>query len=344
MKQTVNINLGGMPFIIDEDAYRMLDSYLNDVKVVFSSQEGCDEIVADMESRIAEILSAEMNGHRVVTANQIAEIIDRIGSVSTLSEEMGVQIDDSNNESGTNENVEIREEIITPPPAPEKIKKRLYRDPDNKIFGGVCSGIGAYFNIDPTWIRLAVVLLFFCSYSSLAIIYIILWIVVPEANTASEKLQMRGEMLSLQNIGNQIKETYYDTKSSVRGDGITGFFAALGKVILFVFAIIFTPVLIALCLGVLVLCVMLFMMLGWSVDLWPLAHDLTEAETMLGIGCGFCWCLALAIPLFLMIYSVLRPYLKFGVLPRRLNIGLAIAWVIGLIGSAITTTVLAAAY
>lgn len=347
MKQTVNINLGGMPFVIDDDAYAMLDSYLTDVKTVFSHDEGCDEIVADMESRIAEILSAEVPHGRVVTVREVSAIIERIGTVSALSEEMGCQDSATNtaevNDSPSQNNTQTAGAPI--PPYPEKVRKRLYRDPDNRILGGVCAGIGAYFNIDPTWIRLIAVLLFFCSYSSLAIVYIVLWIIVPEAVTAAEKLQMRGEAQSLQNIGNEVRAAYADPyPSSRRGEGVTGFLSAAVKVILFVLAVLFAPVLVGLCIAILVIGVMLLMMAGWSIDLWPLAHDLTQGDTILGIGCGFCWCVALVIPIFLMIYSVFRPYFKLAPLPRRLNIGMAIAWVIGLIGVAVTTVILASAY
>ena len=136
MKKTFNINLGGIVFHIDEDAYELLDKYLSNLRIHFSKEEGGEEIVHDMELRISELFSERLNErNQVITLNDVEEIIAQMGKPEEFSEET-TQDTSSYSESK------------------EKGVKRLFRDPDNKVLGGVCSGIAAYFGWDVIILRI----------------------------------------------------------------------------------------------------------------------------------------------------------------------------------------------
>ena len=181
MKKTVNINISGFIFHIDEDAFDKLGNYLETIKRGFHNSEGRDEIIADIEARIAEILQTKIGElKQVISIQDINEVIAVMGE----PEQIGA-------ERKTSKEQETR--------------KRLYRDPDNKIIGGVCGGVGAYFNIDPVWIRVAFVVALFV-FGSGPLLYILLWLIIPQAYTTAEKLEMRGESVNVSNIEKSIRE------------------------------------------------------------------------------------------------------------------------------------------
>jgi len=193
MKKTFTINISGIIFHIDEDAFEKLSNYLNSIKSCFNSSDGKDEIIADIEARIAEMLQAKISDSKqVITIEDISEIIAVMGEPEQIGAENGAQT--KSNYSST------------------ETRKRLYRDSDNKVLGGVCSGIGAYFNIDPVWIRVAFVISLFIGGSGF-LIYIILWIIIPQALTTKERLEMRGEPVNISNIEKSIHEEIDGLKS-----------------------------------------------------------------------------------------------------------------------------------
>lgn len=214
MKKTLNINLAGYPFTIDEDAYKLLENYLDTIRYAFDTKDDTGELAADIESRIAELLiENEKGGVRIVTFDEISRVIERIGKPSEFIDiDESVKTEDSTNE----EEINVKEEKITPPPyEPDQkysrnpfARKKIFRDPQNAMIGGVCSGIAAYLHIDVTIVRILTVLLFFLSASTVAIIYIILWIVVPEARTPLQRMQMMGEDPTMENIGKTVREKY----------------------------------------------------------------------------------------------------------------------------------------
>ena len=165
MKKTLNVNIGGLAFTIDEDAYRTLDQYLEDVR---SRLEGNDpnEVMSDIESRIAELFSEQITHRSQVVSIEIARhAIGVIGRPDTFGERKSAP---DGHSAFTN-----RE---TPPPYHEP--KRLYRSKHDRIIGGVCGGIARYFDVDVTLVRVLFAVLFFTSVSLW--IYIILWIVIPQ--------------------------------------------------------------------------------------------------------------------------------------------------------------------
>lgn len=234
MKKTYNINLGGIVFHIDEDAYELLDKYLSNLRIHFSKEEGAEEIVHDMELRISELFSERLNEKKqVVTLKDVEEIIAQMGKPEEFSEDAT---------QDTNEYIKE-----------EKTPRRLFRDPDNKVIGGVCSGISAYLNWDVTLVRL--VLLAFVFFVQGAILaYIIAWIIIPEATTATEKLSMKGMKVNVENIGKTVTDGFEKVNNYVKsdkprsilhkiGEGIVTVVGFLAKALLVIAAICCTPVL-----------------------------------------------------------------------------------------------------
>ncbi len=195
MKKTLTVNISGIVFHIDEDAYKVLHDYLQSIKKHFAREEGGDEIVSDIEARIAEMLKDRIgNDRQVITIDDIEEVIKVIG----LPEEFGETFsDEPKSESSTDS---------------KKATKRLYRDPENSVLGGVCGGLGAYFHTDPVWFRLAFVILSIPGIGTPLLVYIVLWIVIPEARTTAERLEMRGEKVNISNIEKSIREEITNLK------------------------------------------------------------------------------------------------------------------------------------
>ena len=242
MKKTFNINLGGIVFHIDEDAYDLLDKYLSNLRIHFSKEEGAEEIVHDMELRISELFSERLNEKKqVITLKDVEEIITQMGKPEEFSEDTT---------QDTNEYIKE-----------ERTPRRLFRDPDNKVIGGVCSGLSAYFGFDVTAMRIIFIVLalpFMVGGSlilnGVVVAYIIAWIIIPEANTATEKLSMKGMKVNVENIGKSVTDGFEKVNDFVKsekphsilqriGEGIVAVVGFLIKCVLVVAAICFTPVL-----------------------------------------------------------------------------------------------------
>ena len=199
MKKTLTANINGIVFHIDEDAYYKLSRYLERIKAHFKHEYGGEEIVAGIESRIAEMFQERKKSHQqVVNLSDVQEVIAQLGEPAEIS----------GNESESNNRRETTDY------AEESAPKQLFRDPDNKYIGGVCSGLAAYFNIDPTWVRLLFVLLILAAGSTI-LAYIILWIVIPKAKSTADRLSMRGERINLSNIEKSIREDLRDIKKNL---------------------------------------------------------------------------------------------------------------------------------
>ncbi len=193
MNKTVNINLAGLPFIMDEEAYEKLKEYIASLQRYFATTEGDghSEIMQDIEARIAEILSMKLSGtKRIITMADVDEVITIIGK----PEDMGAE-NTATNQTNANESKSSYTHQ----------RRRLYRDEDNQVVGGVCAGLGAFFDIDPVWIRLVWAISFFVFGAGL-LLYIILWVIIPRAKSPAEKLEMRGDKYDLDSIKRSFKE------------------------------------------------------------------------------------------------------------------------------------------
>ena len=201
MKKTYNINISGYAFVIDEDAYEMLDAYLSTLGKV-CEKAGQRETASDIEQRIAEIFTEsrpDEGGIRVISLREVEGVISRMGTPEEILE--------VEEESGTPLPPPPGGGAAVPPPVPP-MRRRLYRDVDHKVIGGVCSGLAWYIGIDVVWIRLIMVLLTLLSATTLVVIYIVLWIAIPPALSPYEKMQMMGVNPSMQNVGKVVTGEY----------------------------------------------------------------------------------------------------------------------------------------
>jgi phage shock protein PspC (stress-responsive transcriptional regulator) len=200
MKTTVKINLSGQIFDLDNDAYQALKDYLDAISRRFRDMEEGAEIISDIESRIAELFQSNISDKKeVITIEDVNDVIAIMGQPEDYLEEEGMD-----DEAGGSY-------------ARGRKSKKYYRDGDNAIFGGVCSGLGAYFGIENWLMRLLWVIFFFATGGGpLVILYIVLWIAVPRAMTAAEKLEMRGEKVNVTNIEKTVKEEYETVKENVK--------------------------------------------------------------------------------------------------------------------------------
>ncbi|MEM9822022.1 MAG: PspC domain-containing protein [Bacteroidota bacterium] len=188
MNKIFNINLGGYPFTIDEDAYEHLNNYLETIHQHFNASEGYEEITSDIESRIAELFQEKLNGRPIVTMKDVKDAIVIMGTPEDFG---AAPIDDHATaaETGT-----------------YRTGKRLFRNPEDEVVGGVCSGVAAYFGVDdPLWVRLLFIFVTLSGGVGIPV-YIILWAILPKAETASDRLAMKGKSINVSNIGKIVEE------------------------------------------------------------------------------------------------------------------------------------------
>jgi len=183
MKKNFSVNIGGRIFNIDDDAYECLNNYLARLRNFFAAEQGYQEIIADIEMRIAELLDQQKeNGNLIVTLKHIEDVIASMGEPDQLS--------DSETEKPRNE-------------AGIKTRGKLYRDPDNRQIGGVAAGIAAWFGIDPVWVRL-IFAAFTLFYAVGIVVYVVLWLILPVAQTTSEKLEMQRQSINITTLRNEL--------------------------------------------------------------------------------------------------------------------------------------------
>ncbi len=193
MKTTENISIAGYAFTIETDAYEALGTYINDIRTCITDDSSREEIVSDIEERIAELLNEKCNGDVVVNIRMINEIKERIGNPELLSQE---DIE-SPAPQGEHEN----------PQQKSWRSKRMYRNMEERIVGGVCSGLGSYFGLDKVFFRLIFIVLFLIGFLGIddgpyfgfsILAYICLWIAMPAARTVEQKCEMKGKPMDLQ--------------------------------------------------------------------------------------------------------------------------------------------------
>lgn len=196
MKKTVTVNLAGQVYNIDEDAFDALSRYLNAIKKMYRNEDGGDEIIADIEARISEVFHQHQKttGKNVISIAEVDRIIAMLGKPEEFESEY---------------NEPEREKTTSSTGAQTTINKRLYRDPEDTVLAGVCSGLAHYFGMkDPVWIRLIFALMVILGAGGGILIYIVLWIIAPEAKTSAQKLEMRGEPINLENIEKTFRDGF----------------------------------------------------------------------------------------------------------------------------------------
>ena len=201
MNKTININLGGFFFHIDERAFQKLRRYLDAIsKSLSDDPQGKNEIIADIEARISELLSEKITDEKqVVNENDIDDVITIMGQPEDYADAEESYNDVSYSYQRNN-----------------SIGKKLFRDGEDKFLGGVAAGIAHYFNVDTIWIRLVFLVTTLAGLGSGVLAYIILWILLPEAKTTAEKLQMEGEAVNIDNIERKIREEFSNVSETVK--------------------------------------------------------------------------------------------------------------------------------
>jgi len=301
MKKTVMINLFGQVFHIDEDAYETLQHYLTSIEQRFSGSNEGKEIIEDVESRIAELFKERLGTERqVVNMDDVNFTIGIIGTPEDFDAPEG-----SNNETKEEKKQKGR-------------SKRLYRDPDNRMLGGVGGGLGAYFRIDPAIVRIILIITFFISGP---LIYIVLWIVMPEAITTAQKLEMSGEPVNLSNIEKKIKDEFGKVKDSIKSkntkEKIRNSAKNLSDIIFDTFHVFFRIFLTVLGIAFLLLGITmlvaifvgLFFNAGKNIDIFLVLEKLFDSDmailAMIGLS------LVLTVPVISLIFAGIR--LMFGI-------------------------------
>lgn len=200
MKKTLTINISGTVFHIDDDAYEKLKKYLSKIGLHFSKEEGGHEIINDIEARISELFTDKTsNNQNVVNLEMVDQVI----------EIMGLPEDFEDEEEPADTTQEQKAYYSS-----YKKSKRLYRDPESRVLGGVCGGLSHYLNIDKVLMRILFFILFIVTSGVALPAYLILWIAVPKARTTSQKLEMKGEDINVDSIGKTVKEEFSEMKDS----------------------------------------------------------------------------------------------------------------------------------
>ena len=234
MEKVVKVSIGNSAFTLEEKGYALVKSYLDDINNHYWTKENGSEIIEGIEERMAELIMERSGAGVVVSMTVIQEVITLLGKP------------DDFDEAGKTERV--------------KVKKRLYRDPGNRLLGGVCSGIAAYFNMDVVWVRLLFIVLFlllssfgwlsylhitffhFSSAKFIVLAYIILWIVIPKAKTMEQRCAMYGESVDLSNIQERVQGGYPRAGAGGRSVGREPALSWLGRLILNVMGVLFVVI------------------------------------------------------------------------------------------------------
>lgn len=328
MNKTVTINISGIIFHIEEDAFERLNKYLNTIRSYFSSSDGRDEIMADIESRIAELLQEKISvSKQVVTSADVEHVIGIMGKPEDYA---GEQTHENREETETSERVYGSQ------------KRRLFRDPDNKVLGGVCGGVSAYFDIDVVWVRVILVALTFLGFSGV-LVYLIMWIVVPEARTTAEKLQMRGETVDINNISKTIKEEAEQLKNRAGEMGsratkagqrarssANDFISTVGSVLVRL-------------IGFFLICIGISLLIGYVATAFGLSfagnHDTSFKEFTDGVIesqglislLKFSVFLAAGIPIIMLLYAGVKLLFNIKYSNKWINISAAVLWLTGVV-------------
>jgi phage shock protein PspC (stress-responsive transcriptional regulator) len=205
MQRIIQINIAGRVISIEENAYTLLNDYITALERQFANEEGNDEIIQDIEYRIAELFSIAMqNGAAAINKEDVQKVIDTLGPATELGG------DHSSGQSGTRHLPVVYTKTRWEEFEREQYGyRRIYRDPHDKMIGGVCGGLARYFDIDPTIVRLiAVVLLLGFGIGGFA--YIIAWIVIPVARTPYE--MKYGNPMNFHDMARNMQDELQDLK------------------------------------------------------------------------------------------------------------------------------------
>jgi len=325
MKKTLTINLNGRVFNIDEDAYQLLDKYLRNLQIYFRKEEGSSEILADFEARIEELLSDRVRlGYDVITIIEVEKVIAQMGRPGDFGEREA----EMSKEKGAGQNEEENAQA----------KKKFYRNPNNKKLAGLCSGLAAYFGWDVVAVRIiSVILIFIPGVSQIIVLgYLICWLIIPEATTAEQKLEMQGKPITIENIGKTVAAGMEDMQKTVANSGclvsFVDFIVAVFKVFLVGLGILIgIPLIFAL---VIVVIVLFATLLGVGTGIfgglipWVNPPFLFVNHPALATICG---CLIIGIPLVVLVYTLISYLFKLKPVHPGVKWAGIILWIVAIV-------------
>lgn len=326
MKKTLTVNLADSVYHIDEDAYVLLDNYLNNLRYHFRKDDGAEEIVRDMEARIAELFTEYIReGKQVITIENVEAVISRMGKPEDLND---------------NADGKDREDM-----GGERAARRLFRNPDDRILGGVASGLAAYFGWDVVWVRIVLILAGVWIHG-LFLVYLIAWIIIPLARTATEKLQMRGEPINVSNIGKTVTDGFEQENESTGderprsrmrrlGDAVVTVVGCLLKLFLILVAICFAPVLL---IGLVVLFALLMAATGMLISIPAIFYEalpyvdwgMIGASSGTAVAIAVCGLLAVGIPVVGLLQLVMQGVGTWKPMSLTVKVVLVLLWLVSL--------------
>lgn len=327
MKKNITINLCGRLFQIDEDAYGLLQQYIESLRSSFGKQEGGDEIVDDIEARIAELFDElRQQGIEAITIEHVKDIITRIGKPEELAGEEEQQTEGAK-ETNWEEQARSAGQKIYDTVRERTAGKKLYRNPKDKMLAGVMSGLAVYTNTDPVIWRLLIILFTMC-YGAGIFVYIVLALVLPEAKTPEQILQMEGKDVTPQNLADVMVEK--EQQPIQRPNLIRMFFSFLLKICFAFFVLIALVVCVGLFIGFLfaliatvsALILPLHSTVPFSLEAMGLTGVWLNNPTILGIFVG-----ALFLVLLIPIYGIVHMLLSLSGKIRPMGVVQRIVWI-----------------
>ena len=340
MKKNITINLCGRLFQIDEDAYELLQQYIESLRSYFGRQEGGDEIVDDIEARIAELFDElRQQGIEAITIDHVKDIISRIGKPEQMAgeddgEHQSSESKESPKEGHRYDSVHSAAQDIYNNVRERTAGKKLYRNPKDKMVAGVLSGFATYTNTDPVIWRLAIVV-FTAFYGIGLIVYLVLAIVLPEAKTPEQLLQMEGKEVTPQNLADIVVEK--DETATQSPNLLRSLFSLLLKLFFGLFVGVALVVCLLLCICALVALVMVVCALvlpisssmPWSLESLGLA-GLYQSNPMVIVLFTFTLFMLLLIPIYAIIHMVLSLTGKTQPMGTGQRVTLILLWIAAL--------------
>ncbi|WP_294348599.1 PspC domain-containing protein [Sphingobacterium sp.] len=315
MNKTIIININSIVFHIEEDAYEVLRSYMIDIKKHFGQSEDSREILEDIENRIAEMFTEKIQAgsKEVLNMDDVNAVIEQMGSVSDFESEDQdgyASFQQQSNADGF------------------KVGKKLMRDPDDKVFSGVCSGLGHFFGIEAKWVRLLFAL-FVVIGGSGVLVYVILWIVMPLAITRADKMEMRGEAPNIHNFKRSFDEEMSGVRDSFSrgmdrtGDSVAKLLQIIVKVIGVFFVIIVGLTLIGLIIGLIFFALAILNIIPDVMDNSGPFYLMDPSDVPFALIAGF---LAIFIPFAGLFYLLLRVLFEKKPMSNYLTTTLFLVW------------------
>jgi phage shock protein PspC (stress-responsive transcriptional regulator) len=337
MKKTIKINLSGLAFTLDEDAYQELKDYLDSISSKFRDLKEGNEIISDIEARIAELFQSKVTDKKeVITLEDVKDVISIMGKPEDFY--------DTEEESETSS----KSKGYT-----RKENRKLYRDPESAILGGVAAGLAAYFGIEAWIVRLLLVVLTF-PLQVVPIIYIVLWIALPKALTSAQKLEMRGEKVTVSNIEKSVKEEYESVKENVKRvrqseefEKTKNIFGEIFHVIGQIFLVILKIILIIIGIAFVIAGITALTGIGslvffrynlFAPHFWPIIHGIPFTEFFHNLSdpgtftlFGFALFMVIAIPIVALVYGGIKLIFRFKANDKAVGLAGLVLWLLSLI-------------